>query len=344
MTNQPMIFSEILPAAPPPVGPSSWTIPSWAESEPNRVATSQKKWRNGRGTAALAVGLLVALGATSSQSAELPGELLPVVRLTGKPTLDGNWDEWPALGSGAQIPLSTTLSRLGEESLSELGMDWDPQLTVRAGIFSDTFYLAARWRDATQNVIYRPWKRSGGQFKRGKNRDDMFAARFQITAGYAACMVDPTNHATDIWVWSAGRSALAGIADDQTHRISTTPLDPATEYPLGSGSVYIQKKPDEGSPGWKHTPAPRQDAEGDLLPGVAVTEETPTGSRADVRAAAQWREGYWTLELARLQQTGDPGDVVLAPGSQAVGQLAVFNAEYHLTKKITQPLLYQIAP
>lgn len=38
------------------------------------------------------------------------------------------------------------------------------------------------------------------------------------------------------------------------------------------------------------------------------------GDRADVRAAGEWANGYWTLEMARAFDTGSPYDQVLADG------------------------------
>jgi hypothetical protein len=50
-----------------------------------------------------------------------------------------------------------------------------------------------------------------------------------------------------------------------------------------------------------------------------------SGSIADVSARGVWRDGYWTLELSRVLDTGHPDDVVLHPGRDVAGGVAIFD-------------------
>ncbi len=63
---------------------------------------------------------------------------------------------------------------------------------------------------------------------------------------------------------------------------------------------------------------------GTVLPGI-VLERPFEGDRADVRAEANWRDGYWTLETARLLDTGSPYDVAFAPEGPVYMWVAVFD-------------------
>lgn len=52
---------------------------------------------------------------------------------------------------------------------------------------------------------------------------------------------------------------------------------------------------------------------GTVIPGVLISGEY-VGDRADLRCAARWAAGRWTLEVARRLNTGSPHDVPIASG------------------------------
>ncbi|MCW5703001.1 MAG: ethylbenzene dehydrogenase-related protein [Bradyrhizobium sp.] len=53
---------------------------------------------------------------------------------------------------------------------------------------------------------------------------------------------------------------------------------------------------------------------GAVIPGVIVSGEF-SGDRADIRCAARWASGHWSLEVARRLDTGSPHDVAIASGA-----------------------------
>ncbi|MCW8125747.1 ethylbenzene dehydrogenase-related protein [Microbulbifer halophilus] len=55
--------------------------------------------------------------------------------------------------------------------------------------------------------------------------------------------------------------------------------------------------------------------EGTLMPSVIYSSNRFEGDRADVRARARWRDGRWTLELARPLDTGSAKDVAIHTGT-----------------------------
>jgi predicted regulator of Ras-like GTPase activity (Roadblock/LC7/MglB family) len=55
---------------------------------------------------------------------------------------------------------------------------------------------------------------------------------------------------------------------------------------------------------------------GTVLPGVVI-DGGFTGDRGDVRAEAQWRDGFWTLEMSRALDTGSAFDVPLVASAEA---------------------------
>jgi hypothetical protein len=60
-----------------------------------------------------------------------------------------------------------------------------------------------------------------------------------------------------------------------------------------------------------------------LIPGVIIAGEY-SGDRADVRCAARWAAGRWTLEIARRLDTKSPYDVAIVSGM--LMQVAAFDA------------------
>ncbi|MEP0766771.1 MAG: hypothetical protein HRF45_09565 [Fimbriimonadia bacterium] len=62
--------------------------------------------------------------------------------------------------------------------------------------------------------------------------------------------------------------------------------------------------------------------------GAVVPERilrAPTGSCADVRMSATWRDGWWTAELSRALDTGRSDDVRFVPGQGYVFGLAIMD-------------------
>ncbi|MBF0161955.1 MAG: hypothetical protein HQL88_06680 [Magnetococcales bacterium] len=260
--------------------------------------------------------------------------------------VDGKLDDWSAPEQGGDWTLTLTDSDWQPEG-AEAGAaarpeEPDKQVRIRMGHRDGRLYLAAQWPDKTQNALYRSWKLSHGQYVRANAGDDMFVVRFQLGDSFNRCMLTNTPYRTDLWRWSAGRSNLAGVADDMSHAFSDRPFDqPAREYEGNKGLVYFLSRPDEGYPGWQSVPQPGPGTDA-VVPGI-VKAGTPSGSRADVTATGVWENGQWTLEMARAFDTGDPGDVVFVAEGERVAQFAVFYAGYRLRKFVTAPVLLQFS-
>lgn len=116
---------------------------------------------------------------------------------------------------------------------------------------------------------------------------------------------------------------VAGAATDRTVVPRRLPRDP-TAMKEAMGELHLD--PDHGeSVGsrWFMTEAeslpfsPELDARmpvGTVVPGVIMAGEF-SGDRADIRCAARWASGRWSLEVARRLDTGSPHDVAIASGA-----------------------------
>lgn len=260
-------------------------------------------------------------------------------------TVDGKIGEWlsPEQGAAWTLPMTDSDWQSGGESGNATRPEEpDKELRIWMGHRDGRLYLAAQWPDKTQNALYKPWKLSQGQYIRANTGDDMFAVRFQLGDSFSRCMWSNASYRTDLWRWSAGRSNLAGIADDMSHAFSDRPFDqPAREYEGNKGLVYLLNRLDEGYPGWQAVPQPPPGTDA-VVPGIAMAG-LPAGSRADVAARGVWENGVWTLEMARAFETGDPGDVVLVAEGEQVAQFAVFYPGYRFRKFVTAPVLLKIS-
>ena len=174
----------------------------------------------------------------------------------------------------------------------------------------------------------------------GRVADDMLALRFHTAGSFSDCMISGRDYTADVWRWSAGRSQLAGMADDLQHVFSLKPLDRAAEYETEHGTLYNKNTMDPGEPGWSIAPRPR-DVSGGVKVG-ALGGGPEHGSRADVAAFGAWTDGRWTVELARKLATGDAEDVRFVPGTPVTGQLAFFNPGYRMQKQISAVLLLEM--
>ncbi len=63
---------------------------------------------------------------------------------------------------------------------------------------------------------------------------------------------------------------------------------------------------------------------GTVMPGVIIMGNYE-GDRADVRAAAQWKDGYWTLEASRALKTGSQYDLDFEAGMPIFLWVSVFD-------------------
>ena len=114
----------------------------------------------------------------------------------------------------------------------------------------------------------------------------------------------------------AGKDMFSSNADPKTH----APRFMWDEKKLGYRSIgadALRKAPHflvreenavpfDPNAGWK---------EGDLLPDYVLSREDATGSAADNRAIAQWKDGAWTVVVVRPLDTGNPDDKVLREGA-----------------------------
>ncbi|WP_207064012.1 ethylbenzene dehydrogenase-related protein [Motiliproteus sp. SC1-56] len=260
-----------------------------------------------------------------------------VSALAAAPAIDGDLSDWG--DNWQKVHIKPALADDDKNRTGEL------EVELQVGVAGDEVFFAARWPDAQADLKYRPWEwnKRRKKYSRGKDRDDMFAVRFDMAGDFNTCMIEDADYEVDVWLWSAGRSNERDYATDMWHKITLDRLENAAEYETPSGNtVYIQKEADAGLPGFENTRVKRTDFQGDEVPGIEFTPG-PRGSIGDVAAKGVWKDGYWHLELKRKLETGHDDDVVLKRGGTKKGQIAFFNENYAEHKSVSDALVFDFS-
>jgi len=261
-------------------------------------------------------------------------EITPAVSQKA-PVVDGDISEWD---SGLFTTLAITPA-MDDDSKNKLG-EIDAELAIT--VVNEHIYVAVKWPDPTESILYRPWEWKGTKYRKGKKRDDMLAFRLEFSGQYDRSMLTKAKYQADVWVWSAGRSNLAGYADDYLHTITTDFIDNVSEYELEDGTiVFIDRETDEGDKGYKSFKPNLNVKTESKVSSVEITG-AQSGSVADVRAKGVWKDGYWTVEMSRALDTGNVDDKALMSGDKVLSQIAIFEAINEEHKSISEPILLNI--
>ena len=208
------------------------------------------------------------------------------------------------------------------DGLADRGWDAAPETTVplegsggpsacrvRAAVVHGSLHLLLRWEDATEDRAHRPWVRdAAGAWTAAGDLEDQASVAFPLEGPFTADMTSPVEALWDVWHWKAFRTDPAGYAQDRVHRMSLSdPGGKRHEERLPDGrTLFIVRPEDAGDPVTQTLAAPLDEAAAGPAPQYRARR--PTGSAADVAARGAWRDGVWTLELARALRTGHADD------------------------------------
>lgn len=276
----------------------------------------------------LPVLLLAGCAAPATNSRALPAEgTVRALRTASVPVIDGrSGDEAWARSVETVVPLE------GEKGPTSC--------TVRALVTDGTLFLLLRWPDATEDRVHKPWVRGAdGTWTAGTEREDVASVAFPMDGPFTADMLRPVECTWDVWHWKAGRTDPAGHAMDRIHRHSfTDPGGKRASFPMTDGrTLFIARPEDAGTGATGDLPAP---AEGER--GPRYVARSPEGSAGDVAARGTWSGGWWTLELARALDTGNPDDAAFEAGTAVPFAIAIMDRaedEDHCVSKVLRLVL-----
>jgi hypothetical protein len=170
------------------------------------------------------------------------------------------------------------------------------------------FFLVS-FADDAENRLHKTlqWDPDQLRYRTGPNREDTFVFKWSMEPGDVDLSLSSAqSYKADIWYWKADRTDPVGYADDKSHTYSSSPLPRATKLVSKDGRrFYLVRPGDEGDAAYLiHV---RSRFEGESV--RRYDNQQPSGSRSDIRAKGQWRNGVWFVEFARALVTDHADDV-----------------------------------
>lgn len=229
-------------------------------------------------------------------------------------------------------------------------------VTAKA-LWTDTdVYFLFTWADATQSMVKETWKFDGTKWEKQKGDEDRLSMLWEITpiANFATqgCMAlchgktMGTNAATekgDLWHWKSYRSEPLGFADDgYVEKDDAAAGTTGRKSDPGGGGDSKNETAAKDKPALMQDPAKTPSAKGFLVKGETVEIKDyaafkagdtipyrilskPDGSRGDIKSVGVWKDGKWTLFLARKLKTGNADDVAFDPTKTYPFALAIYD-------------------
>lgn len=215
----------------------------------------------------------------------------------------------------------------------------DIPITLRTVYTNEKIYFLVSFPDPDESRTHKNWSWSPARtiYDVGNDREDLFIFKWNMTPEPANLSIYADNDSVaDVWFWKACRTDPAGFADDKMHILKKTVTKNSSDLISKSGKKrYLTRVGDSGTSSYEINL--QTEFSGNTLPRYTI--RPASGSRGDVRAKGRWHNGIWTLEFARLLQTGHTDDLQFDP--TASYQFGVSRYEIAGRKpnpKISQPL------
>ncbi len=247
-----------------------------------------------------AVGVVNGYALAAEQAKELVA-----ARVDRPPTVDGR---------GNDLCWAQAVQLITHDPLAKIDIE------LRAVHTEDRIFVLARFPDPTENRDHQTlhWSNAKHKYDSGSEREDTLVLKWSMEPVPVDLSVHGDDaYQADIWYWKAHRTDPVGYADDKTQVYSEDQSAEAMRLISTSGrAFFLSRRGDEGKAAYEVVVYDRH--ERDTMPKYANPK--PTGSRADIRAKGGWEDGFWTVEFARLLDTGHPDDLALVlPGRYQFG-------------------------
>ena len=261
---------------------------------------------------------------------------LPAKKVKEAPELKAELDETWKSAEAVTIKTGYTPQKAG------------PEVELRALHDGTHIWLMARWQDDEKSETKKAWEFKDGGWSQSEGDEDRFAVAINNNVeafGTEGCMAlchegsmttNVEGQTADLWHWKAARGGQNGFADDQHINGEVE----GRQNDAGKSAYSSNANEDKTAPKWVW--ADKADQDGAFTAESAV--ELPADfkpdngyrvpayilrsseeSRGDVEAAAEYKDGWWTVVLKRKLDTGNEDDAALKPGEPTHIAIAVFN-------------------
>jgi len=227
--------------------------------------------------------------------------LVQAVKIKGSPQIDGNI-ETSIWNQTTEVIIRDDIANL--------------EIKLKAVYNDSRIYFLVQFPDPDESRIHKPWtwNKSDEIYEIGNKREDSFVFKWSLVGNdIDLSLISGTPHRADIWYWKANRTDPAGYADDKMHTLSESNCQKCTTIPQKNGDfLYLQRHSDFGKSAYK-IKVPMGYEEDEMM---QFLNQKPTDSRADIQAKGQWLNGIWTIEFARLLDTGNQDDIKFVKGKK----------------------------
>lgn len=185
------------------------------------------------------------------------------------------------------------------------------QHTIQCVHTDEEIFLLVSFPDETENRRHKTlmWSESESRYKVGPRREDTVVLKWNMESEIVDLSLSADiPYKADVWYWKAFRTDHHGYADDKYHVYTNEPLRKSKKLLSKTGRrFYLRRKGDDGLAAYRTRIYANN--EGKEVSGYELT--TPAGSRADVAAKGEWKDGVWNVEFSRRMVTGNPDDIQL---------------------------------
>lgn len=198
-------------------------------------------------------------------------------------------------------------------------------ILLRSVYSGDKVYFSVFFNDSVENPLHKPWlwDKDKEVYETGAHREDTFVFKWNMMDK----KVDLSNfsddsYKADVWYWKANRTNPAGYADDKNQELSDSQSEKSTEVESLTGKKrFLSRHSDKGKPAYtEFKPTTFTESLIDRYP-----KSMPKGSRADVIAKGQWKDGNWTIEFERKLVTGHSDDVQFDLSKEYLFGVSIFS-------------------
>jgi len=178
-------------------------------------------------------------------------------------------------------------------------------------LFDDEYiYFKVTYPDKSEDREHKllVWKEKLKMYKTGIKREDTFLFKWSLQGDKVDLSLEADYpYVADVWYWKAHRTDPIGYADDKRHVYSPNKSFGSKKLISKGGKVFYLSRPgDDGRPAYEILTYDKHVEQ--TMP--RYRQQTPTGSRGDIRAKGTWENGVWTVELRRKLRTGNQDDVI----------------------------------
>jgi Ethylbenzene dehydrogenase len=226
---------------------------------------------------------------------------LTAVKVGKKPIIDGYRND-PAWKQAPEIITHDPIANL--------------DVALKAVHTGKEIFFLVRFADPEESRIHKAWVWSAekSRYEIGPLREDCFVFKWAMDGSTTDLSIRADEEYTaDLWFWKANRTDPAGFADDKFQGLGLKNIRGWKPVLSRTGkTMFLKRKGDAGKPAYKNQIL--IEYAGEIKP--QFLSQTPSGSRADIRAKGLWSDREWCIEFSRKLVTGHSDDVQFEVGKE----------------------------